>query len=146
MSDQVLYLNCGPEIAVAATKSFTAQTLFIVSIAYALDDRLQEGKAKLKELSSVVDSDLEYYTESSAEFSIQIEGQKDFYFLARGVNFAVADEGALKLKEIAYVHAEGMPAGELKHGTLALIESDTRWLRYVLGLYLWRLNGQSYGS
>jgi glucosamine--fructose-6-phosphate aminotransferase (isomerizing) len=54
-----------------------------------------------------------------------MRNKKEFYFLARGVNFAVADEGALKLKEIAYVHAEGMPAGELKHGTLALIESGT---------------------
>ncbi len=49
----------------------------------------------------------------------------DFYYIARGINFAMAGEGALKLKEIAYVHAEGMPAGELKHGTLALIEKGT---------------------
>jgi len=125
LSDQVLYLNCGPEIAVAATKSFTAQLCLLYQIAYALDDRLQEGKAKLKELSSVVDSDLEYYTESLPSLAYKLRDKKDFYFLARGVNFAVADEGALKLKEIAYVHAEGMPAGELKHGTLALIESDT---------------------
>jgi glucosamine--fructose-6-phosphate aminotransferase (isomerizing) len=125
MSDQVLYLNCGPEIAVAATKSFTAQLCLLYQIAYALDDRLQEGKAKLKELSAVVDSDLEYYTESLPSLAYKLRDKKDFYFLARGVNFAVADEGALKLKEIAYVHAEGMPAGELKHGTLALIESDT---------------------
>ena len=51
--------------------------------------------------------------------------KKDFYYIARGVNFAVASEGALKLKEIAYVHAEGISAGELKHGTLALIEAGT---------------------
>ncbi|MFC1871395.1 SIS domain-containing protein [Chloroflexota bacterium] len=49
----------------------------------------------------------------------------DFYYIARGINFAIAGEGALKLKEIAYVHAEGMPAGELKHGTLALVEPGT---------------------
>jgi glucosamine--fructose-6-phosphate aminotransferase (isomerizing) len=54
-----------------------------------------------------------------------MRNEKDVYYLARGINFAVADEGALKLKEIAYVHAEGMPAGELKHGTLALITSGT---------------------
>jgi glucosamine--fructose-6-phosphate aminotransferase (isomerizing) len=54
-----------------------------------------------------------------------MKDKTDFYFLARGVNFAVADEGALKLKEISYVHAEGMPAGELKHGTLALITDGT---------------------
>jgi glucosamine--fructose-6-phosphate aminotransferase (isomerizing) len=125
LSDQVLYLNCGPEIAVAATKSFTAQLCILYQIAYALDDRLQEGKAKLKELSSVVDSDLEYYTESLPSLAYKLRDKTDFYYLARGVNFAVADEGALKLKEIAYVHAEGMPAGELKHGTLALITDGT---------------------
>jgi glucosamine--fructose-6-phosphate aminotransferase (isomerizing) len=125
LSDQVLYLNCGPEIAVAATKSFTAQLCLLYQIAYALDDRLPEGKAKLKELSSVVDSDLEYYTESLPSLAYKLRDKTDFYYLARGVNFAVADEGALKLKEIAYTHAEGMPAGELKHGTLALITDGT---------------------
>jgi glucosamine--fructose-6-phosphate aminotransferase (isomerizing) len=55
----------------------------------------------------------------------KMRAQKDFYYLARGINFAMASEGALKLKEIAYIHAEGMPAGELKHGTLALIETGT---------------------
>jgi glucosamine--fructose-6-phosphate aminotransferase (isomerizing) len=55
----------------------------------------------------------------------QTRDKHDFYYIARGINFAIAAEGALKMKEIAYVHAEGMPAGELKHGTLALIEKNT---------------------
>ena len=125
LSDQVLYLNCGPEIAVAATKSFTAQLCLLYQIAFALDDRLQEGKSKLNDLSSVVDSDLEFYFASIPALAYKLRNKTDFYYLARGVNFAVADEGALKLKEIAYVHAEGMPAGELKHGTLALITDGT---------------------
>ena len=57
--------------------------------------------------------------------SMQISDKSDFYFLARGINFAIALEGALKLKEVSYIHAEGMPAAELKHGTLALIDKDT---------------------
>ena len=125
LSDQVLYLNCGPEIAVAATKSFTAQLCLLYQLAFALDDRLQEGKSALNDLSAVVDSDLEFYFASIPALAYKLRNKTDFYYLARGVNFAVADEGALKLKEIAYVHAEGMPAGELKHGTLALITDGT---------------------
>jgi glucosamine--fructose-6-phosphate aminotransferase (isomerizing) len=125
LSDQVLYLNCGPEIAVAATKSFTAQLCILYQLAFALGNRLQEGRSKIKELSKVVESDLASYSESLPALAYKLRDKTEFYYLARGVNFAVADEGALKLKEIAYVHAEGMPAGELKHGTLALIESGT---------------------
>ena len=125
LSDQTLYLNCGPEIAVAATKSFTAQLCLLYQLAFALDDRLQEVKSELKDLSAVVHSDLEKYSESIPALAYKLRDKTDFYYLARGVNFAVADEGALKLKEIAYVHAEGMPAGELKHGTLALITDGT---------------------
>jgi glucosamine--fructose-6-phosphate aminotransferase (isomerizing) len=125
LSDQALYLNSGPEIAVAATKSFTAQLCILYQLAYALDNNLQEGRSKLLDLSLVVGSDLDSYSTSLPALAHKMRNKKEFYFLARGVNFAVADEGALKLKEIAYVHAEGMPAGELKHGTLALIESGT---------------------
>jgi glucosamine--fructose-6-phosphate aminotransferase (isomerizing) len=125
LSDQALYLNCGPEIAVAATKSFTAQLCILYQLAYALDNRLQEGKSKILDLSLMVGSDLDSYATSLPALARKMRNKKEFYFLARGVNFAVADEGALKLKEIAYVHAEGMPAGELKHGTLALIENGT---------------------
>jgi glucosamine--fructose-6-phosphate aminotransferase (isomerizing) len=125
LSDQVLYLNCGPEIAVAATKSFTSQLCLLYQLAFALDDRLQEGKSKLKGLSNIVESNMDLYSTSLPALAYKLRNKTDFYFLARGVNFAVADEGALKLKEIAYVHAEGMPAGELKHGTLALISDGT---------------------
>ena len=125
LSDQTLYLNCGPEISVAATKSFTAQLCILYQLAYAIANRLEEGQSKLMELSNVVGFDLEYYVASLPALAYKMRNKKEFYFLARGINFAVADEGALKLKEVAYVHAEGMPAGELKHGTLALIESGT---------------------
>jgi len=121
----VLYLNCGPEISVAATKSFTAQLCILYQLAFALDHRLEEGQSKIREISLVVESDLRRYAESLPALAYKLKGKTDFYYLARGVNFAVADEGALKLKEIAYVHAEGMPSGELKHGTLALISDGT---------------------
>jgi glucosamine--fructose-6-phosphate aminotransferase (isomerizing) len=125
LSDEVLYTNCGPEIAVAATKSFTSQLCLLYQLTFTLDNRLEEGRAKIKELSHVVDSDLDYYSSTLPALAYKMRDKTGFYFLARGVNFAVADEGALKLKEISYVHAEGMPAGELKHGTLALITDGT---------------------
>jgi glucosamine--fructose-6-phosphate aminotransferase (isomerizing) len=124
-SDRVLNMNCGPEIGVAATKSFTSQLCLLYQIAFALDNKLHEGKDKLRNISSRVESDLDYYSNFIPTLANKMSGKKDFYFIARGINFAVASEGALKLKEIAYVHAEGMPSGELKHGTLALIEKGT---------------------
>jgi glucosamine--fructose-6-phosphate aminotransferase (isomerizing) len=124
-SDRVLYMNCGPEIGVAATKSFTSQLCLLYQLAFALDNRLQEGQDKLREISSEVTSDMEYYSNCIPNLANKMSSKSDFYYIARGVNFAVASEGALKLKEIAYVHAEGMSAGELKHGTLALIEDGT---------------------
>ena len=78
LSDQVLYLNCGPEIAVAATKSFTAQLCLLYQLAFALDDRLQEGKSKLKDLSAVVDSDLEFYSESLPALAYKLRDKTDF--------------------------------------------------------------------
>jgi len=125
LSDQTLYLNCGPEIGVAATKSFTAQLCILYLLAFAMDSRIDEGREKLRQVSHQVENDLPWHSTRIPPIAERLKDKKDFYFLARGINFAMAGEGALKLKEIAYVHAEGMPAGELKHGTLALIEPGT---------------------
>jgi glucosamine--fructose-6-phosphate aminotransferase (isomerizing) len=125
MSDKVLYLNCGPEIGVAATKSFTAQPCLLYLLAYALDGRLAEGKEKLLKIATLIEADLQTNMSEIPVIAEKLKDKKDFYYLARGINFAMAGEGALKLKEVCYVHAEGMPAGELKHGTLALIEAGT---------------------
>lgn len=125
LSDQTLYLNCGPEIGVAATKSFTAQLCILYLLAFAMDNRIDEGREKLLQVSRQVEADLPWHSSCIPPIAQRLKDKKDFYFLARGINFAMAGEGALKLKEIAYVHAEGMPAGELKHGTLALIEPGT---------------------
>jgi glucosamine--fructose-6-phosphate aminotransferase (isomerizing) len=124
-SDKVLNMNCGPEIGVAATKSFTAQLCILYQLAYAMDNNLHEGQEKLRTLSTEIENDLDYYTAFIPALAHKMRDKKDFYFIARGINFAVASEGALKLKEISYVHAEGMSSGELKHGTLALIEAGT---------------------
>jgi len=79
----------------------------------------------LKNISNKVAKTIEWNNDKISGLSRELKTANDFYYIARGINFAIASEGALKLKEISYIHAEGMPAGELKHGTLALIEPST---------------------
>lgn len=122
MSDRVLYLNCGAEISVAATKSFSGQLTLLYMLAFAMANRLDEGVEKLNEVSIMVEENFSKNGKNIEELAWQTKDKNDFYYIARGINFAIASEGALKLKEVSYVHAEGMSAGELKHGTLALIE------------------------
>ena len=124
-SDRVVYLNCGPEIGVAATKSFMAQLTVLYLMAYTMVNRYDEGVSQLTAASNLIDDNLKQNGREVPRIAAKMNTKNDFYYIARGINFAVAGEGALKIKEIAYVHAEGMPAGELKHGTLALIENGT---------------------
>ena len=125
MSDRVVYLNCGPEIGVAATKTFISQLTIFYLLAFAMANKLEEGFEKIKALSPLIEGNFRDNGKKLIELAQRLKEKNDFYYIARGINFAIAGEGALKLKEIAYVHAEGMPAGELKHGTLALIEKGT---------------------
>jgi len=127
--DMVLYTSAGPEIGVAATKTFTAQlaSLYYFAIEAARNKMLispMRYESLLNTLRKVP-----YYIEKtlSVEPRIikeakKIANSKDIFFIARGINYPIALEGALKMKEISYIHAEGYPAGELKHGPLALIE------------------------
>ena len=126
MSDRVVYLNCGPEIGVAATKSFMSQLAILYLLAFTMANRLEEGVEKLRDdLCPKIEEILSRNGVRLRELAERTKDKNDFYYIARGINFAIAAEGALKLKEISYIHAEGMPAGELKHGTLALIEEGT---------------------
>lgn len=125
LSHQVIYLNCGSEIAVAATKSFLSQLAIFYLLAFSMVNAFDEAAARLAALSGDIARVLEWNKDELARLSQKLKDKNDSYYIARGINFAIASEGALKLKEISYVHAEGMPAGELKHGTLALIEPGT---------------------
>jgi glucosamine--fructose-6-phosphate aminotransferase (isomerizing) len=131
MSDAGAYTHAGPEIGVASTKAFTAQVTVLTLLAL--------GMAKIRKTMSVkaisdVMSELESIPakiEKALELNDQIvqlaEKYKDvrnFLYLGRGYNFPVALEGALKLKEISYIHAEGYPAAEMKHGPIALIDEE----------------------
>ncbi|MDF1597434.1 MAG: glutamine--fructose-6-phosphate transaminase (isomerizing) [Acidimicrobiia bacterium] len=128
-ADAVLYTRAGPEIGVAATKTFTTQlvamqllALWLAHARGALDDAvIQNAVTAMSLLPDQVEEVLEQ-SDRIREMSEQWADRRDFFFLGRSAAFPVAMEGALKLKEIAYVRAEGYPAGEMKHGPIALIE------------------------
>lgn len=133
VSDGVIHMHCGPEIGVASTKAFTAsvvdQYLLALALAQARDSigpahrrRLLNDLAHLPRLmGQVLDpNDNALYLDLAERF----HGYRNFLFLGRGINYPIALEGALKLKEISYIHAEGYPAGEMKHGPIALIDRE----------------------
>ncbi len=125
MSEQRMYFNCGPEIGVASTKAFACQLVLGYLLAYACAGKIEEGRRNLAVLSGQAMQTLRDNETQCRELARMLAGKEHAYCIARGINFAIALEGALKIKEISYVHAEGMPAGELKHGTMALIERGT---------------------
>lgn len=124
-----LYTHAGPEIGVASTKAFTTQlaVLFMVALAIARQrETLSEAdfKSLLEQLSSVpnlIKTALQQH-EKILELARRFRNVRNFLYLGRGYNFPVALEGALKLKELSYIHAEGYPAAEMKHGPIALID------------------------
>jgi glucosamine--fructose-6-phosphate aminotransferase (isomerizing) len=127
-ADQVIYTWAGPEIAVASTKAYTTQLLVMLMLALYLAelreslraDRLQSIVQELRELPQKAEKFLSNGQEVKT-FAEQYGFNDDVFFIGRSIDYAVAMEGALKLKEISYIHAEAYAAGELKHGTLALI-------------------------
>jgi len=130
MSDGVIYTNAGPEIGVASTKAFTTQlTAFYLLALYIRqlrgDDR-DDLRYAMHELSVIPHKieDVLKQEKHIEELAHKYSKAQDFLFLGRGVHYPIALEGALKLKEISYIHAEGYPAGEMKHGPIALIDEN----------------------
>ena len=127
-ADDVIYTWAGPEIAVASTKAYTTQVLvmYLLGLLFAKErgtitpEQEAEIVAALEQLPEQIDQILDQ-KEKIEELAKQYYNCQDVFFLGRGLDYAVALEGALKLKEISYIHAEAYAAGELKHGTLALI-------------------------
>jgi glucosamine--fructose-6-phosphate aminotransferase (isomerizing) len=121
-SDVFLETKCGPEIGVAATKSFTAQ----LAVLYSVAQRLAPAGTPVEEsnLLAAIDSVLDSYSAIS-RIARDLNNVNDIYLLGKFLHYPIALEGALKLKELAYVHAEGIAAGELKHGPLALMDKGT---------------------
>ncbi len=128
VSDGVLYTQAGPEIGVASTKAFTTQLTALYLLAVYLRQQRglelsQELVADLAHLPAAIAEALEQ-EEEIAELARRYAKAEDFLYLGRGINYPIALEGALKLKEISYIHAEGYPAGEMKHGPIALIDEN----------------------
>jgi glucosamine--fructose-6-phosphate aminotransferase (isomerizing) len=128
----ILYTRAGPEIAVASTKAYTAMLIgsYLLALRLGIErgsvspERAAELAAELHGLPGKATQVLEM-DDDIAAIASRVAGIDDIYFIGRGLDYAVATEGSLKLKEISYMHSEAMPAGELKHGTLALITDGT---------------------
>lgn len=132
-ADYSIYTHAGPEIAVASTKAYTSQVILVAMLAIYFAETLELSAEKttllnsLKEELLVLPKKVEKTLETSTEiknFAKRIYKEKDIFFLGRGIDETVAKEASLKLKEISYIHSDSYPAGELKHGPIALIEND----------------------
>lgn len=131
-SDDVLYTWAGPEIAVATTKAFTAQlaAIYLLSMHFGkirgtlstsdFKDMVVELQSIPDKIQSILDN-----KEQIQHFANRYIGAKDIFFIGRGIDYAASMEGSLKLKEISYIHSEAYAAGELKHGTISLVEEGT---------------------
>ncbi|MCL4142145.1 UNVERIFIED_CONTAM: hypothetical protein GTU68_004360 [Idotea baltica] len=118
--NDTIYTHAGPEISVASTKAFTTQLIAVYIFAlYLAQERGENIEAVYEEPIKALTQLPDY-----EEIAKQFHGASDFLFIGRGLLYPIALEGALKLKEISYIHAEGYPAGELKHGPLALIDEE----------------------
>ena len=130
-ADGGIYLHAGPEVGVASTKAFSAQVTVLIMLALQLG-RLRnlgfaEGLAVVDALESAADllGEVLKTEPSIEEAATRIAPAKSALFLGRDIHYPVALEGALKLKEISYVHAEGYPTSEMKHGPIALVDRET---------------------
>ncbi|MGH4140476.1 glutamine--fructose-6-phosphate transaminase (isomerizing) [Clostridium sp.] len=131
-ADDVLYTWAGPEIAVASTKAYVTQliAMYIIALFFAQNketlsiEEIEEIKIAMMELPEKAEEVLKN-KETVQKFTAKTYMHKDMFFIGRGLDYAVALEGSLKLKEISYIHSDAYPAGELKHGPIALMEEGT---------------------
>ncbi len=131
MIPHIIHTHAGIEIGVAATKTFVSQLMAFYFLALDLahqrqtisNEKLAEIISGLRQLPAEIEKFLEIQEKCMEELSHQFTETQDFIFLGRGINFPIALEGALKLKEVSYIHAEGYPAGEMKHGPIALLDA-----------------------
>ena len=131
-AEGTIYTHAGPEIGVASTKAFTTQLvalyLFALKLAEVRNTLTQSERCdyirELMLLPQVLEETLKTTTKQMEEIAAKFHHRSDFLYLGRGINYPIALEGALKLKEISYIHAEGYPAGEMKHGPIALIDEQ----------------------
>jgi glucosamine--fructose-6-phosphate aminotransferase (isomerizing) len=131
-ADGTVYTHAGPEIGVASTKAFTSQlvalqllALYLAQVRQTLEpEAIRRHIAELLKMPQILEQAIRAATGPAEKVAERFHGRADFLFLGRGINYPIALEGALKLKEISYIHAEGYPAGEMKHGPIALIDEQ----------------------
>ncbi|MBI2547999.1 glutamine--fructose-6-phosphate transaminase (isomerizing) [Candidatus Woesearchaeota archaeon] len=122
MSDQTMTMNAGPEICVLSTKSYTSQLAILLLLAYALAGKEEEGKTLIEHARKQVKQIIENNSPKIKKLASALKDKRDLFLIGRDLAYPSALEGALKIKEVSYIHAEGFAGGELKHGTIALIE------------------------
>jgi glucosamine--fructose-6-phosphate aminotransferase (isomerizing) len=130
-AEGTIYTHAGPEIGVASTKAFTTQLVALFLLALKLSevretltkDERCTHIAALMQLPQILEDTLKS-AKQIEDIAVRFHNRSDFLYLGRGINYPIALEGALKLKEISYIHAEGYPAGEMKHGPIALIDEQ----------------------
>ena len=130
-ADHTMYINAGPEIGVASTKAFTSQLGVLKLLQYASEGKIEEGREKLLETAEAVEEVLEKNEDTIESISDYFTDKEHAYFIGRDKGREMADEAALKLKELSYIHAEAFPGGEFKHGTLALVEEGTPVIAFL---------------
>ena len=130
-TDSGVYIHAGPEIGVASTKAFTCQAIILLMLSLDVGYRL--GRLDELKYHSIIDELAKIHhkveqllkdSKKTEQIAKKYHNSRNFLYLGRGLNFPIALEGALKLKEISYIHAEGYPAAEMKHGPIALIDKD----------------------
>lgn len=122
LCDLNIMMNSGPEICVLSTKSYTSQLAILLMLAYSVNGRLKEGKALIKKASENVSHVIDNNLETLESLAGELKENRDFFLIGRDLAYPSALEGALKIKEVSYIHAEGFAGAELKHGTIALID------------------------
>jgi len=131
-SDHTIMMNAGPEICVLSTKTYTSQLAILTLLAYTLAGRYEEGKDKLKYLWNSIYNLTSANTRSHIkQLADKLQHSQHIFTIGRGLQYPTALEAALKIKEVSYIHAEGFSGGELKHGTIALIEEGTPCIVFV---------------
>lgn len=133
ISDAFLTINAGPEICVVATKSYTSQLALLYLLVNAVVGKLEEAKREIKDLEEKVSKILNdnKLLNKVRDLARILADKEHIFLIGRSINYVTALEGALKIKEVSYIHAEGFAGGELKHGTLALIENGTPCIAIV---------------
>lgn len=127
VSDHVLMSNAGPEIAVASTKATTAQITVLIMLAYAVLGKISQGRKHMEDVQKKVATLLNKNMMLKAqEIAYKLKDEESMYVIGRGLSYPLALEAAIKLQEVAYIHADGFAGGELKHGPIALIDKNTK--------------------